>query len=164
MLEISMQSVLEKDTDAIVEKMQNHLETVCPGLPFTFSEASTEGDRVWQGDLGLTIAALKVPDGYVKIDPAQDRANNIDTKKLVPGFNPGSMHCLESLDGVEVYRKPDWNTNEDNLMGPFLVFNKTGVIEHPKHGNVTVPAGFSVICTYQREYDAEQQRIRRNAD
>jgi len=162
-----MQSTLAKenvkDTNAVVATMESHLETVCPGQDAAFTEACTLGDRIWQGDLGLTIVN-KIPEGFVKVDPAEDAKNNIDTKKLVPGFNPGSMHVLDSLEGVEVYRKPDWNTNEENLVGPLVVFNKGGVVTHPKHGNVTVPAGFMIQCTYQREYDAEQQRIRRNAD
>lgn len=38
------------------------------------------------------------------------------------------------------------------------------VVEHPTHGNITIPAGFTALIGYQPNWDAAAQRERRNAD
>jgi hypothetical protein len=113
------------------------------------------GDCIWQGDLGLVIVAdKKPPKGYVKPNKA--------TVQLVPGNTVGSKHCLDTLDGVEMYVPNEWN--EETLDGPFLMVNKEVNVLHPTHGTVTIPAGFNVQCYYQREYDRELERERRARD
>jgi hypothetical protein len=97
-----------------------------------------------------------VPSNYVEYK------NIPKNLQLVHGSNVGSMHCLDSMDGVKMYAPNDWN--EESLQGPYLILSKERTITHPKHGDVTIPAGFSVQCTYQREYDKEQQRERRTRD
>lgn len=128
-------------------------DKVQPGQPLQFSEACTVNDRIWQGDLALTISD-SVPEGYVKLDKL--------VQKLVPGDNVGARHVLDSLDGVEMYVPKEWN--EESLIGPYLILTKDRTVTHPVHGDVTIPAGFSVHCTYQREYDKEQERERRARD
>jgi hypothetical protein len=83
--------------------------------------------------------------------------------QLVPEGGEGSRHILRHADGVELFRPSDWGS-EDSLVGPIIRLGKENVIDHPRHGNVTIPAGFSVSCTYQREYDEEQKRERRARD
>ena len=63
-------------------------DKVQPGQPLRFSEACTVNDRIWQGDLALTISN-KVPEGYVK--PKKE------ILQLVPGENVGARHVLDSL-------------------------------------------------------------------
>lgn len=129
------------------------LEQVRPGMPLRFTEACQDNDRIWQGDLALTVCS-KCPQNYVLADkPAL---------QLVPGTTQGSKHCLEDLDGVTVYLPKEWN--DESLVGPWLSFSKEKTIVHPTHGPVTVPAGMSVLCTYQREWDKELQKDRRARD
>lgn len=128
-------------------------DKVQPGQPLRFSEACTVNDRIWQGDLALTISN-KVPEGYTK--------SKKKILQLVPGENIGSRHVLDSLDGVKMYIPQNWN--EESLIGPYLILAQERTVEHPIHGPVTIPAGFSVHCTYQREYDKEQERERRASD
>ena len=85
-------------------------------------------------------------------------------KQLVPGNTQGAKHCLASLSGVKLYRPTAWGPNYDGLHGPALELSKPATITHPTHGDVTIPAGSTVLCHYQREWDQEQKRERRNAD
>lgn len=131
-------------------------ERVSPGQPAAFTTACVADDCIWQGDLGLFVAN-EVPSGYVRIakPTAQD-------KQLVPGNTEGAKHCLDSLAGVKLFRPQDWNA--ESLVGPCLVLTKERTILHPTHGAVTIPAGMTVVCRYQREYDDELRRERRAVD
>jgi hypothetical protein len=149
-------SVIES-IKSFVQKTAVSSEYVRHGVPVNFTEASTSGDRIWQGDLALTIRN-KVPKGYVSAEFSKLSKN----LQLVHGSNVGSMHCLDSTEGVELFIPADWN--EESLKGPFFKLAQERTVTHPKHGNVTIPAGFSVQCSYQREYDAEQKRERRARD
>jgi len=131
-------------------------ETVSPGQPARFTEASSVNDGIWQGDLGLEIIE-KVPDGYTLVRRAKDA-----DRQLVPGNTQGSKHCLDSLSGVKLYRPEKWDG--ESLIGPCFVLTEERTVQHPTHGAVTIPAGFTVQCRYQREFDAELRRERRNAD
>lgn len=131
-------------------------KTVQPGKPTRFPEAAAINDCGWQGDLCLTLVE-SVPAGFVRIKNLQEF-----DRQLVPGDTQGARHCLRSLDGVEIYRPSDWGP--ESLVGPCLVFSREGTIDHPTHGAVTIPAGMTIQCSYQREWDAELRRQRRNAD
>ena len=135
------------------DNIKNNKEKVYPGMPLRFSEACTENDRIWQGDLALTITN-KIPKGYT-----EKKDFNL---QLVPGNTIGAKHCLDSKEGVKAYFPPEWD--EDSLDGPILVLTEERQVLHPVHGNVTIPAGFTVNCTYQREFDAELRRERRAMD
>lgn len=147
-----------------IERIQKHAatikagehESVKPGQPFGFTEACQPGDGVWQGDLGIEIVA-GVPDGYEQVKNPKSA-----DKQLVPGQTQGARHCLDSLVGVKLYRPTEWGP--ESLQGPCLVITKTRKILHPTHGAVTVPAGFTVLCRYQREWDKEQAKQRRARD
>jgi hypothetical protein len=138
-------------------------------MDMAFSEASTDGDMIWQGDLGIGITSGGVPEGYVKVD-------KITNLCLVPGQDQtiGSKHCLESAAGVEMwvpttpsagFRKDEEVWNEESLDGPYLRISNGIKITHPVHGDVSVPSCFKEVqIVYQREWDAEQARERRAAD
>lgn len=131
-------------------------EKVKPGMPARFTEACTPGDLIWQGDLGIEIVA-GVPADYVEVT----QPKGVD-RQLVPGNTQGSRHCLQSLDGVRLFRPKQWGG--ESLQGPALVLAKHATIEHPTHGAVTIPAGFTVLCRYQRVWDQEQREARRSQD
>lgn len=147
-----------------IERVEKHAkrisngehETVKPGQPFRITEAASVGDGAWQGDLGLEIVS-SVPASYDRVEKL--KAND---KQLVPGSTQGSKHCLDSLRGVQVFRPKDWS--EESLDGPCLVLAEERTILHPTHGAVTIPAGFTVLCRYQREWDKEQAKERRSRD
>jgi len=147
-----------------IEQIQRHAEAIKngqhdkigPGVPLTISRALTAGEGVAQGDLML-IVADKIPDGYERIK----RPKEID-KQLVPGNTVGAKHCLDSTVGVKLYRPANWT--EASMDGPCIVTTKERTVLHPTHGAVVIPADMIVVCYYQREFDAEQQRERRARD
>lgn len=134
------------------------LETVKPGQPLRFTEASDVNDRIWQGDLALTITANKIPAGYVKEKKPRTQ--------LVPGKTIGAKHCLDSLEGVEMYvpKGFNWENEGDSLAGPWCRLKAERTVMHPVHGSVTIPKGFCFQADYQREYDEELKRERRARD
>jgi hypothetical protein len=129
-----------------------------PGLAIRLSEAASVNDCVRQGDLYL-IVVESIPASHKRV--AKPKA--IDCQ-LVPGNTEGAKHCLDSLAGVELYRPAAWGPNYDELDGPVFKLSQDRTVQHPTHGDVTIPAGFTITCRYQREWDAEQARERRNAD
>lgn len=145
----------------IIDEIQKHAqriregqEKVSPGMPLAFTEASTANDAIWQGDLCLVISEQQVPP--IDFVPYEKGT------QLVPGNTEGARHCLDTIDGVEIYVPRNWN--DESLTGPFLVVKKECSVLHPVHGTVTIPAGFNVECYYQREYDKEMERERRAKD
>jgi hypothetical protein len=132
-------------------------EAVKPGQPLRFTEASSVNDRIWQGDLSITITDNKVPKGMEAIETRV---------QLVPGNTQGAKHCLDGTAGVEMYAPKgfDWVTPNDDLVGPWMRLTQERTILHPVHGSVTIPAGFCAQIGYQREYDEQLKRERRARD
>ena len=145
--------VIEKMQDFVSKISNNEDEQVKPGQPVCFTEACVPGDRIWQGDLALTIRTSV---------PKQYKLAEKPSVQLVVGNTEGSKHCLDSLDNVDIYLPPVWNA--ESLKGPVLVIKKETTVIHPTHGDVTIPEGFIVECTYQREWDKEQAREARARD
>lgn len=147
----------------VIERIEKHAKLIAsgkhdeirPGMPLRISTAAQAGDGVWQGDLGLELIE-KVPKGYKK-------AKN-PSLQLVPGNTQGAKHCLDSLQGVEVYLPKGWGTDFDSLEGPCLVLSEERTVLHPTHGDVTIPKDFVVLCRYQRNYDADERREHRAID
>jgi hypothetical protein len=135
-------------------RIANGNDKIVPGQAARLSEAACCGDGARQGDLYLKI---------VSQPPANYALCKKPSLQLVPGNTEGAKHCLDSLDGVTVYLPPQWGEAE-SLLGPCLVLAKERTVVHPVHGDVTLPAGNTVLCGYQREWDAEQRAERRNAD
>ena len=148
---------------SVIEKIQKHAEKIRngehdkigPGVPVTMSNALVAGEGVAQGDLNIIVADA-VPRDYVLIEKQSN------DKQLVPGNTVGAKHCLDSLSGVNLYRPEKWS--EESLDGPCLVLTQERTILHPTHGAVTVPAGMTVVCHYQREWDRELANERRARD
>jgi len=145
--------VIEKMQQFVSKVSKNEHETVKPGQPVRFTEACMPGDRIWQGDLALTIRT-SVPSNYNLADKP--------SVQLVVGNTEGSKHCLDSLNNVDIYLPPVWNA--ESLKGPVLVVKQETTVLHPTHGDVTIPEGFIVECTYQKEWDKEQAREARARD
>lgn len=149
---------------ATIDRVINHArkiangehDTIRPGMPFRLPDAWMDGDAGAQGDL-VIIVIDKVPSGFKLVRELTDA-----DRQLVHGNTAGAKHCLDSLDGVKIYRKDDWGP--DALDGPCIRFADERVITHPTHGHWTIPAGRLVKIEYPRERDAEQKRERRNAD
>lgn len=147
-----------------IEKLQRHANKIAkgkdpkvrPGQPERFTSAATVNDCIWQGDLAIVISE-HVPAGYMQIHQLGDK-----DRQLVPGNTEGARHCLDSLDGVKIWRPQVWN--EEVLEGPFMILSQELTITHPVHGAVTIPAGMTVQCHYQREWDRIQQMERRARD
>lgn len=133
-------------------------DTIKPGMPISFSEASIEGDMIWQGDLGIGLTDGGPPEGYIKIE-------KIDNLCLVPNQDQsiGSKHCLSSSRGVTMWVPEVWD--ETVLDGPYLQLTEGATITHPVHGDVSIPSCFKEVqIIYQREWDQELARERRAAD
>lgn len=128
-------------------------DRIRPGQAVRISEAAAPNDCVRQGDLYIVVVEA-VPDGY--------RQAGKPNVQLVPGNTEGAKHCLDSLAAVDVFLPPQWGP--ESLQGPCVAAKSDVTILHPKHGHVTVPGGMLVRCDYQREFDAELRRERRNAD
>lgn len=135
------------------QRIANGNDKIQPGQAARLSEAASVNDFARQGDLYLYVVAA-VPPGYSKAAKP--------LLQLVPGNTEGAKHCLDSLDGVELYLPAVWN--EETLAGPCMKLSKERTVLHPTHGNISIPAGFTILCGYQREYDSELRRERRNAD
>lgn len=139
-------------------KMRSGDAPVYPGMPLEFTEASTVGDRICQGDFqltfrGFTDEGVSVPDGFELKQNQQ---------QLVPGNTIGAKHCVDNCSTCETHFPKGWSG--ESLQGPYIVTKETTKINHPKHGDVTIPAGMVVDCTYQRAWDAEQRRALRAQD
>lgn len=103
------------------------------------------GDMWAQGDVGF-LRLAKLPAGVTKI--AKPSA------QLAPGTTQGSRHCLTTLDGVTLYRL----ANPTPLDGPVIDAPNGCEVDHPEHGNVTLPPGVYGV-TFQRAYAAELRRV-----
>jgi hypothetical protein len=147
-----------KDAGQVVDAMAKHLESVHPGKDAAFTEACVPGDAIWQGDLCIQIIE-SIPAEYRKVEKPQEK-----DRQLVPEGGEGSRHKVASLNTVELYQPEGWGEDEGSLLGPAIKCIANTTIEHPRHGNVSIPAGFSVGFTYQREYDEELRRERRARD
>ena len=147
-------ATIEKEAEAI--RNRKH-ESIVPGQQERLNEACAISDGARQGDLYLKIVDA-VPAGYVRVE----KPKAID-KQLVPGNTEGAKHCLDSFAGVALYRPADW-PNAESLIGPCFVLTKERTVLHPVHGAVQIAAGHTVLCSYQREFEAETRKERRNAD
>lgn len=152
-------------TAEIVKDIIITSERIKSDAPHRFSEAATPGDAHRQGDIYITLLD-GVPDGAV--------ADDNPSRQLAEGNSIGSRHTLSTLDGVRMFRLPEPGIRQiasldrirvhDTYEGPVLAVDRDEVtIEHPEHGDIVLPRGVYGV-TYQRVFDAEQQRERRAID
>ena len=130
---------------------------VKPGQSHSFPDAASVGDFGWQGDLKITLVD-EIPNGLDRVE-----SPTAGDRQLVPGNTQGAKHCLDSLDGVQLFRLSEWGPGYEGLVGPAVKLNAERTVQHPTHGDVILPAG-TYSFTYQREFDAEQKRERRARD
>ncbi len=103
------------------------------------------GDFWAQGDIGL-VCLPGLPDGC-----------NPDTKpsaQLAPGTTQGSRHCVSDMERVRLHRLAD----PSPLDGPIIEAPQGCTIEHPEHGNVTLPPGIYGVI-YQRAFADDLRRV-----
>lgn len=151
---------IQEQSTAIKEGSGGRL---APGQPTAFSEASTINDTIPQGDLYLAIRGTPTEEAEIPEDFELRLLENTSEVQLVPGNTVGSKHVASGAD-FELWAAKDWPKDLETTQGPYLVAHSPVEVKHPTHGNVTIPAGFTVECFYQREWEAEQRRERRNAD
>jgi len=157
-LVMSAATATKQQVENVLKSFDAHMETVAPGMPACFTEACVPGDWIAQGDLVIEMVE-KIPSGYTENPPAKLQQPK---NQLVPGNTVGSRHALNTLEGVELFYPKNFG-QEDCLDGPVARVTGGQVVEHPKHGNVTLVGGIFSF-SYQREYDAEQKRERRARD
>ena len=105
------------------------------------------GDMWAQGDIGIVALSAK-PTGCTVIENP--------TAQLAPGTTQGSRHCIAASDmpNVKLYR----TKAPTPLDGPVIEAPEGFTVEHPEHGDVTLPPGvYGVI--YQRQYAQELKRV-----
>ncbi len=145
----------------IIDQIEQHanaiaageIESVRPGMPAAFTKACHPGDAIRQGDLYLVVAD-RVPYGY--------ELSKSPIVQLVPGNTQGSKHCLDTVEGVDVYLPEGWN--DESLEGPCIVTKAECKVLHPTHGHIAIPAWMIVVCHYQREWVKEEEKERRARD
>lgn len=108
-------------------------------------ETMSAGDMWAQGDIGLLCLAEKPSTAEPIVRPAA---------QLAPGNTQGSRHTIADLSTVKLYRVK----NPTPLDGPVIEAPKGLTVEHPEHGDVTLPPGvYGVI--YQRAFATTLRRV-----
>ena len=149
---------------SVIEKIQRRTKRISngkdsrvrPGQTERFTAAAVVGDAIRQGDLYLVVSEAP-PEHFIRVDRPKDT-----DRQLVPGNTTGAKHCLDSLEGVEMWRPKDWS--EESLDGPVVRLSRERTVMHPTHGAVVLIAGMTFACHYQREWDREQEKERRARD
>ena len=150
-----LNNVLELMKEKIT-KLRNGDAPILPGTREAFTEGCTHMDRIWQGDVAFTLKNREdMPPNYIKWLKVPSNL------QLVHGSDIGSMHCLDSMDGVDAYVPDTWSS--ESMKGPFLVLSKDREATHPKHGDVGLLKNTCIHVTYARELDKEA-RIARSKD
>lgn len=127
-----------------------------PGQPATFTHGCVPGsDMISQGDLDLLLEE-SVPKGFT--------LRKSGDGQLVPGTTAGSKHVVQDPSTCEIYDPPNWSSEYDELVGPVVVAKQDTVVGHPTHGAVTILAGQTVHCEYQRVFEHEAAKERRQRD
>jgi len=103
------------------------------------------GDAWAQGDLGLV--ALESLPANCKRDPNP-------SAQLAPGDTQGSRHCVDDLSTVTLYRLG----NPTPLDGPIIDAPAGVRVNHPEHGDVTLPPGVYAVV-YQRAFADELRAV-----
>lgn len=138
------------------ERIVSGRSRLAPGQPATFTRGCVPGaDMISQGDLDLLLEE-GVPEGFT--------LRKSDDGQLVPGTTMGSKHVVKDISTCEIYDPPNWSSEYDELVGPVVVAKGDTVVGHPTHGEVTILAGQTVHCEYQRVWEHEQAREKRQRD
>jgi hypothetical protein len=136
-----------------INELIKHAEDIANDRPQNFPEAASTNDVIRQGDIFLWTLE-KLPQDIKKI-PARLQLTPSNETSI------GSRHCLDSLEGIEMYEFSDKGPYD----GPVFVIQEGYIrsIPHPEHGcwQNMKPGIYGV--SYQRTVDSENQ-IRRVLD
>ena len=108
-------------------------------------ETCSPGDMWAQGDVGI-LCIESVPAGATLIEKP--------SRQLAPGTTQGSRHCIADMATVRLYRVADANP----LDGPVIDAPHGVTVEHPEHGDISLPSGVYAVI-YQRAYADELRRV-----
>jgi hypothetical protein len=108
-------------------------------------EVMDPGDCWAQGDIGILM---------IQAVPAGAKVSKSPSAQLAPGNTQGSRHVLESMEGLTLYEID----NATPLDGPVIDAPSGCRVNHPEHGDVTLPTGVYAIV-YQRAFAEELRRI-----
>ncbi len=137
-----MQGVLDAET--VLAQIQEQAERIKSDETQYFPVAASPGDCWRQGDIYITLLP--------SLDNIHVVVEQYFRRQLVPGSTKGSRHCLDSLDGVTIYRLAEW----DMLAGPIIECTKQRTITHPEHGDIVLPPGIYAI-SFQQSLDSRGQ-------
>lgn len=151
----------------IAERLEKHVSTISPGMPFTISAQHVGApESIPQGDLYIRThpPGSPLPKGYTR-----GTLTGEDNRQLAIENGAGSHHRLQSLNGVEVYLPPNWGKEETDLLGPYIRVRKPNAIVHEPghnhpHGTVHITVPCDIEIRYQRNFDAETRREIRARD
>jgi hypothetical protein len=131
-------------SETAFRRVQRQAESIKNDAAHTV-ETCSAGDAWAQGD--LLIVCLPALPTDAKPDPHP-------SAQLAPGTTQGSRHCIGDLAAVKLYRL----TDPTPLDGPLIEAPAGVTIEHPEHGNVTLPAGVYAVV-YQRSFGEDLRRV-----
>jgi hypothetical protein len=145
---------------------QSAAERIDRSAPQQFPEAASLGDGIRQGDCYLELT--EIVNGRVRVFDRDEHGNIVGSHladivgvespslQIAVGTTQGARHCLDSLEGVTVYRLAE----PTELDGPILLLQQERTLQHPEHGHWILPADGRVYNTgYQRMYAEELQRV-----
>ena len=129
----------------MMEQIRKHGKQVADDSPRTVGDL-VAGDFTAQGDV-MFWRLGELPSGCTPYSTVS---------QLAPGNTKGSRHCIleADLQHCEFYVLP----NANPLQGPIIKAAKPITVEHPEHGNQTLPAG-NWLVTYQRAHANELRRV-----
>lgn len=119
-------------------------------------EVMSPSDSCRQGDVYV-----------IMLDEAPTKASDFAGRQLAPGSTQGSRHV--AVGNCELYTPDDASAtailnrlipatkNHQQFFGPVIQAAEPVTIEHPEHGDRTLPVG-TYLCTYQRAYADEVRR------
>lgn len=136
--------------DRVFTEVAEHAEQIQNDSAHDLSRMKI-GDEWRQGDVGI----IRLSDDFTTRNSSQLIQTLNPSVKLAPGNTQGIRHCLDSLDGVEMFTLG----NPTPLDGPILKTSKPRSILHPEHGDaVNLPPGCYAI-TYQRAFAEELRAV-----
>ena len=115
-----------------------------------------KGAYAAQGDVNI-FRIGSIPKHAKKLSKEEilKKFNSDGMYQLAPGTTKGSRHCMDNLQGVEVYELE----NPNPLQGEIFSIEQTKTIPHPEHGDLVFRQPGNYIIGYQRQHAEELKRI-----
>jgi hypothetical protein len=132
------------NTETVFNDVQSRAESIASDDERAIKTMDV-GDEVRQGDVYLTM---------IKANPDNAMEVHNPSKQLAPGQTQGSRHCLRSLAGLKIFKL----LAPGPLDGPIIVADQPFTVEHPEHGDRTLPDGTFAV-TYQRGFSDELRPV-----